>query len=1081
MRVLSVFCLLGIVAFCAHGAVVSPPLLLNGLALNNDGVVIAHGGRLWRIPSQGGPAQSLTDGRNGEDANPSLSPDGEHVAFTRSAGGNEDVYTMPSSGGEARRATYHPKGDTVRGWTSDSQRIVFTTSRDGDGVTRLYTIAADGVWPEPVPVPYGRAAAFSPDDSHMAYNPVAWPNDTIHYRYYRGGMTSPLWILDLADSAVEVIEGNDSNHNDPKWVGDTIYYLGDRSGTFNLYAYDLNTRKTRQLTAYNDYGIRRYDASAFGIVFERAGRLFRFDANIETATEIEFTIELDAPELEPKRESATRWVSWARPSSDGAKIVYEARGDILLQDRESGEVSTVTSTSNAAERSPIFSPDDQNIAYFSDASGEYALHIHRLADGNVRIIEIEPVPSFYRQPTWSPDGRHIAFSGKRLALWIADVVAGTAESVSGARYLAHDTFRAVWSPDGRYLAYSRGQPNHNRRLVLVDVYDQHHATLTIDGFADSPAFDRSGRYLYYIGSDNAALGAANNIWGLLSAIQYGPFVTKTINAVVLRDDQPAPYFPSNDRPHPKAQLDVPDSRPIDFYDSRWPTLRLPLPSHDYTSLWTGATGELHVSRNAWPETPGASGGPISKLARIDLTERPQLIDIEDGIDDGATSLGGKLLVFGAGSAYKTLATGETEANRLTLGSTQMNVNPQEEWRQMYREAWRLMRDYFYDHNHHGQDLQALEAHYAAYLPGITRRSDLNDLFRDMLGEISISHMSIGGGDTARPSGRTPRAGDLGAEFTIDKNRYKITKIYRRGNAQAPNGFHRGAPLDQPAMDIREGDYIQSIDGQPVDASRNLYEYLEGTIGKDVELIVAANSSGDDARSYRVAPLAGANGLKRGHWFEENRLRVHELSKGRLQYVPISSYSIDNINAFIGAVISGSYGKDGYVIDQRFNGGGITSDFLVQLLTRDRYHHYRFPRGEDLTVPTAVPRGSTVVLINENNFSAAETFPLMTQIAGAGILVGKRTGGGGTGGALHYPSLIDGGRITIPNRASYNWKTGKWAENDGVHPDIEVEWWPKDWREGRDPQLERAVEIALQAAENVPDETVHKPEPMRHPR
>ncbi|MEX2015406.1 MAG: PDZ domain-containing protein, partial [Candidatus Hydrogenedentales bacterium] len=507
---------------------------------------------------------------------------------------------------------------------------------------------------------------------------------------------------------------------------------------------------------------------------------------------------------------------------------------------------------------------------------------------------------------------------------------------------------------------------------------------------------------------------------------------------------------------------------------------LDLPERDYTALAVAGPGELYFTFRKWPETPSAMAQPSQPLHVFDLGSARRDTELVANVGGFQPSAAADLLLYIVGQSVYTISTTDKEAEgkRIAFEGVTLEVDVEAEWRQMYDEVWRLMREYFYDHTHHGEDLTELSTHYAKYLPTVTRRADLNRLFEFMLGNVAISHLIVSGGDAALDPAPGDRIGVLGAEFSVHDNRYRIDRIYRRAAANGSNSLALAAPLDQPGIDVREGDFIWSIDGQAVDASKNLYAYLAGTANRAIEIEVASDAQGSDRRTLTVVPLPGDNGVKRMDWFARNAQVVRDKTGGRVLYVPIAGFGADIEGVFAAFAAASDY--DGVIVDQRYNGGGITSDSLIQMLTRDRYHHYAFPYGEPLTVPTTLVLGPKVLITNEANGSAAETFPVMWQLAGVGPIVGKRTAGAGTGTALQYPRLVDGGDVRIPNRAGYNPQTGQWLENAGVAPDIEVELDPGAWRQGRDTQLETAIETVLTEIANTPKEHLQTPKPISHP-
>ena len=1055
-----------------------PRRIFDGVALAPDAAIVAHAGDLWRVPLTGGRAVRLTEGP-AEDERPVVAPDGLFVAFARASGGNTDVFLVPVGGGEERRLTFNPKLDVPVAFAPDGKTILFLTMRDGDRLFRIYRTGLSGNdWPEALPLPWGADAAPSPDGARLAYAPVAYPLDLGDYRYYRGGRTSPLWIADLATSEVEPLTGAEANHRSPQWVDDTLLYLSDESGTYNVWARDLESGGTNQLTAYEDHGVFWLSVRGRRGLLARGGRLELLDRDSGAVTPLEARFELESSELEARRLSAAEYLDTVALAPAGDRIAIEARGELLVRDLVGGALLGEVTGSASAERGPVFSPDGQRLAYFSDAGGEYALHIARL-DGGERertVVPIEASPSFYRQLVWSPDGRHLAFTGLKLGLWLAEVETGSVRRVAVSTYLAQEEFHPSFSPDGRYLAYAEGLPTHQRVVWVVDLASGERRRVSGDEHADQPVWDRSGRYLHYLASNTAGMLAANSIWGLASAQLFAPLGTRSVHTVVLHPGEAAPFSALRGRPIP-AEGEVPAGA-LDFKGLSSRVVRLPVPEKDYVQLEAGGPGELYLVHRRWSDAPGADFRQPTPLTRFTLADGEH-VELAEDVDAFAVSEDGRVLLTLADDEV-SVSRDREEALPVDLSPLELAVDPGLEWRQMFDETWRMMRDRFYDPNHHGQDLEALRGHYAEYLPGITRRADLNRLFRRMLGHVSISHLGIRGGDV--PEDETPpgRVATLGAEFEVDRGHYRLSRIYPAGPAAASRGLVRAAPLGQPGVDAREGDFLLAIDGEPLDASVNLFSRLEGKAWGPVELTLASDPEGRDRREVRVVSVGGDNSIKTAAFFEHARSEVERLSQGRLAYIAMPDYGPGSIMEFFRQFV-GLADREGLILDQRWGPGGTTSDHLIFLLANPALHRYVFPYGEDLTVPTSLLAGPKIVLINEMNGSASETFPAMFQIAGLGTVVGKRTMGAGTGGAMAYPRLVDGGRITIPNRAAYDPRTGEWLENRGVVPDVEVEWWPSEWRAGRDSQLEKAVELALTALEEGQSEgVVRRPAYPVHP-
>ncbi|HKH48864.1 MAG TPA: PDZ domain-containing protein [Thermoanaerobaculia bacterium] len=1050
---------------------VRPPMLINGIAASGDQIVFAFAGDLWRVGRAGGEARRIAE-LPGEEDSPAFSPDGSWLAFSRNTGGGGDVWVMPAAGGESRRLTWHPKEDRVRGWSPDGMKILFTTNRDGDGVWRLYTLALDGTIPEALPFPEGRQGAFSPDGSLLAV--VPYSGSPVSWRHYRGGSVSPLWLARLADGKVDTVErypdltSPEANNHSPVWLGGTLYFISDRTGTPNLFSYDSRSGRTEQLTRYPKHGILFSSAAPDAIVFVADGQIHFWDPVRREDRTVDVHLTLPAPQRAVRAVPASRFLEQAALTPRGDRLIATARGEVLSLDPRSGQAENLTRTPGVAERSAVPSPDGRWIAYFSDASGEYELHVRPAAGaGEVRRLAVEEHPSFYRELTWSPDGRRLAFSDKRLSLWVADLEPGTIRKIATSRQSGQDVYVPAWSPDGRWLAFAQILPRRIRTVFLWDAEDGRVHQVT-DGKTESdlPAFDRSGRYLFFTASNNARTASAG--WGVMSSVLARPLVTSRLQALVLRQGDPPPLLPILDKPHPEARWEpAAGAVRIDLDGMARRIVPVADDSRDFVGLAAGPPGVLFAQVQEWQASP-AAGDPALVLYRYALnvlSEGAEPEKIATDVRDFTVSADGGTLLYrtgeGSGASLTlapSLAPADAERKPLDLAGVRIEIDPAAEWQQIYRESWRIARDWFYDPGHHGQDLADLERHFAAYLPGVARRDDLNSLLIRMLGYLSISHLVVAGGDVPPPAGKPEGVGLLGADYVIDQGRYRISRIYRSGQPSSGNPLLR-APLDQPGVDVREGDYLLAVDGAEIRAERSLESYFVGKASKPVEIRIAAEPDGREARTATVVPLPGENTLRRMDWAERNRRRVEELSGGRLAYVYVPNHGEDGYEELLRGVL-GNLDAGGAIIDQRWSPGGIVFDAPVELLRRQPIYAYAWREGDAFPMPTNFVTGPKVLIINRQNGSAAETFALMWKLTGLGPIVGTRTFGGGIGGALYIPGLLDGGQITMPNRASYD-PNGAWGiENEGVHPDIEVEWDPESWRAGKDPQLEAAVKAAL---------------------
>jgi tricorn protease len=1037
------------------------PLLIGRVSINQSHIAFTYAGKIWLVERTGGVAKRLTNTPN-EETSPVFSPDGRRIAFSRSNGNDWDVFITQADGsGEPARVTMMPEDDFVTAWSPDGKEVVFETTRDEETLTRLYKTSADSLaLATPLPLHQSFSGSMAPDGTRIVYNPRTGAGD---WRYYRGGYAGTLWIANLKTGALEKLSAGAHNDRGPTWVGDKIFFISDRTGIFNVYAYDTKSKKTDQLTKYTGQGVRTASATNGAVAYVQAGRIHLLDLNANKDQVISVSVTPDTSELAPRNVGAVRYLEQIQPSSTGERLALGVRGEVIVFDPANGSYKNLTNTPGVAERYPTISPDTKSIAYVSDESGEYAIHVRSLENDSVKKIPVEQKPSFYWELAWSPDSRKLAFPDRRLGLWLVDVDAGTATHVDTSTYSAQESWMTTFSPDSRFLAYSKRMKNRAAAVFIYDIAQKKTIQVT-DGIshAERPVFDRNGKYLYFVSSPNAGTSEFN--WGVLNGVFANPLVVRRVHALVLSKNEASPLLP-NGQPNKDAKVDdVAQGVKIDFEGLASRVVNLPLPPRDYSQLAVGQPGTLIMAVNEWSAAPGDFTGPTQSLSAysFDLTKGGQMKKMVDQINALDVTADGKKILYRKGRDFFFAASdapAKADEGRQDFSKIEVRVVPAEEWRQIFHESMRIMRDWFYDPNYHGQNLAALETEFAAYLPTTVRRSDLNRLMQQMLGSVSVSHLGVGGGDAPQPGGSGNRIGLLGADYEIANGKYRFKKIYRSTTYSSPAGSF-AAPLDQPGVDVRDGDYLLEVNGQAVDAGKNVLSYFENLVGRPTKISVSATADGANARTYTVYPALGENRLRRANWAEENRKLVERLSGGKLGYIFIEGYSGEGImNAVRG--LTGYADKYGVIVDQRFNGGGITPDYLIEWMQRKPLYYYMFRGGDDIATPVNPAPPVKVMIINELNGSAAETGAFMFKLAKVGPIVGKRTFGGGIGPYYFTPPLIDGGQVRLPNRAAYDPSGTNWGvENVGVAPDFDVEITPADVIAGRDPQLEKAVEVAL---------------------
>ncbi|MEZ5345515.1 MAG: PDZ domain-containing protein [Pyrinomonadaceae bacterium] len=1057
------------------------PRLIRRVSASQTQIAFESDGKIWVVGRNGGTAKRLTS-TSGDESDPVFSPDGKRIAFSRTNGRDFEVYVIPADGNEeARRLTYHGESDFVTNWTPDGKSIIFAAPRDERRLFRLYKIAADGgSLAESLPLPQALDGSLSPDGKQIAYNPRVFIFG--EWRYYRGGMTSPIWLTDLASGATEKLTDKNVNDKNPMWIGDKIYFNSDRSGAFNLFVYDRASKQTKQLTNFSEPGIRTASASNGIISFVRDGRIYIFDPADGKYRTVNISFSPDRSELAPREVNIMQTLENALPSFSGDKIAISGRGESIVYEVSTGRHENLTNTPHAAERYSSISPDNNLIAYFSDESGEYQLHLRSLKNGGVRKIPIEKDPTFYRYPVWSPDSKRIVFCDRHLDLWLTDAESGTTTKIDTSDDSNQSEWRTSFSPDSRFLAYSKRLKNRAGTVFIYDLTKKRSFQIT-DGIthAESPVFDANGKYLYFISSPNALTSEYG--WGVLNGINARPLVVRNVRGFALTRDASMPFLPDR-QPNPAAKVSDPaGTTEVDFDDPDKRFFSLPVPDKDYSQIIAGRSGKVFLVVTGWGDTPGDPGSQQSTtIYKFDVAKPGEMQKIVGDIGGyEITQDGAKLLYIKRRNWFFVDAENPAEENkgRLDLSNMTVKTDPAREWEQIFHESTRIMRDWFYDPNHHGQDLVKLEAHYRKYLPNITRRRDLNTLIEIMLGSVSVSHLNVGGGDVPRAEGDNTSFGMLGADFAVENGKFRFKKILRSTSFASANGEER-APLDQKGVEVREGDYLLAVNDTKVETSKNLISYFRNTVDKPTKITVSSDPDGAGPREYTVYPVLRESRIRRSNWAEENRRLVEKLSGGKLGYIFIEDFGFDGVtNAVRG--LSGYADKEGVIIDQRFNFGGITPDSLIEWMQRKPLYHYAFRAGDDIATPVNPAPPVKVLITNEWNGSAAETHAFMFKLGKVGSIVGKRTGGAGVGSYFFHPRFIDGGRIQLPNRAAYVSDGSSWGiENLGIEPDIDVEIMPEDLKTGRDPQLQKAIEEAMRKIAQTPAAKPKRPKFPVHP-
>jgi tricorn protease len=1071
--------------------------LLRHPTVSRELVAFEYGGDLWVVSRNGGQARRVTS-TQGIELDPFFSPDGSQIAYTSTVAGNTDVYVVPAAGGDPKRLTYHPNLDRVRGWTPDGRSVVFAsvrTSAPQQAYWRLWTISVDGGFPEPMPMPRAFSVAYAPDGKRVAYEEITtafippW-YELSQWRHYRGGRTHPVRLLNLADNSVEKLPWTNSNDTLPMWIGNTIYFLSDRNHTNNLFAYRLDNKQVTQLTRHDDFDIMTASAGADAIVYEQAGYIHLVETASGKSRRLDIQVAGDFPWARPQFKKVVSMIRNSSLSPTGVRAVFEARGEIFTVPTEKGDYRNLTQSSGAHDRNPAWSPDGAQLAWLSDATGEYQLMIgDPLGVTSARAISL-PSTAFYSEPEWSPDGSQILVQDNHRNLWLIELSGGKAAKIDTDNY--PDPFRsfdATWAPDSKWIAYSKNLPSKLRAIFVYSLADKKSYQVT-DGLADSisPAFDVNGKYLYFMASTNYGPSTG---WLEMSSIDRP--VRRAIYLVVLNATEPSPLLPeTGDEPPvpspaptqqprpetPPAQPTTPAPRTvnvrIDPNGIGQRILAINVPVGDYSNLVAGAAGSFYYTEPI--VTTGAAGPPPLRLQRYELRTRAAAPFLE-GIRSYSVSADKKKLLYqaaaGGGASWGVVATdrpAKVGDGPISVAQLEARVDPAAEWQQIYRETWRVQREYFYDPKFHGADWNAIYEKYRPLLPFVRHRGDLGYLIATVGGELAVGHSYLlGSGDV--PTEDSVSVGLLGADFAIENGRYRIKKIYT-GENWNPD---LRAPLSAPGIQVAEGDYLLEVNGRALTPPTNIYSLFEGTANRQTLIRVSKTPSAEGSRVVTVIPVANEDGLRTRAWIENNRRLVDKLSGGRLAYVWLPNTGGPGYTAFTRYYYS-QQEKEGAIIDERYNQGGQIADYIVNELDRKLLGYFAQRDGEPSTSPTAGIYGPKVMIINESAGSGGDALPYYFRLRKLGPLVGTRTWGALVG-TLGVPPTIDGGGITAPTLAFYD-LSGRWSvENEGVAPDIEVENTPGEVLKGRDPQLERAVQEAMKLLEQNPPKRVPRPAPI----
>lgn len=1058
-------------------------------ALSATSIAFIYANDLWVAETDGSNPRRLT-ADEGVESNPVFSPDGKWIAFSAQYDGNTDVFLVGAEGGIPQRLTWHPANDIAHEFTPDGKAVLFASTRDdfSGRYYQLFTVPLSGGYPTKLVIPNADQAVYSPDKKQMAYTPI--PPRFQQWKNYRGGTTSTIWIFNFDDYKTTKVPQPETRCNDwyPMWAGNTIYFLSDRNGEFNLFSCNLVNNAIQQLTSFSDFPVVSACLRGNSILLEQAGKLHLYNTESGDTKTLQIGIAAELEELRPRFVKGANNIRFAHISPSGSRAVFDFRGEIITVPAEKGDPRNITETTGAHEIYPAWSPDGKSVAYFSDESGEYQLFIRdQGGKSEPKTFNLNGT-GFYAYPQWSPDGKYLTFCDNGRNFYLMEVDSGTIKKIDTDDIYVPGEFRNLfgnWSPDSRWIAYTKVTPTQFKRVHVYSVEQEKSYSVT-DGMsdADSPIFDPEGKYLIFLASTDA--GPVIN-WFDQSSIDMR--MTSSIYLATLRSDIPNPFARESDEEKgKKEEAEKTDSKKsdkkkdkskteeksedsqknisIDFDGIDQRIVSVPLKAGNYSQLGMAKTGEI-----LYVVSPANGSGPHI-LFKYDMEKRKDSEVME--LDNYVLSADGKKMLYNKGQNWGISDAGkkpEEGKGALNIAAVEVKIDPTAEWTQIFNEVWRINRDYFYDPAMHGADWPAMRQKYATFLPDVACRNDLNRLITWMCSEVSVGHHFVFGGDQKFSPERV-EVGLLGADYEIANNRYRFKKIYGGLNWN-PN---LRSPLTEPGINVKKGEYLLAVNNKTVTSDQNIYSFFEKTAGKNVEITIGPNADGTNYRIDTVVPVSNEFSLRNRDWVEGNLRKVEEATNGKVAYVYVPN-TADAGHEYFKRYFFPQADKDAIIVDERFNGGGLIADYYIDLLTRPYQSHWNTRYGMDLKTPSASIQGPKVMIINETAGSGGDMLPWMFRKFKVGTLVGKRTWGGLVG-MLGFPELMDGGYVTAPNLGIWT-KDGFVVENVGVPPDVEVEMWPEEVIQGKDPQLEKAIQIALdELKKNPPDKPERPPYPVR---
>lgn len=1032
-------------------------------------IVFVHGEDIWSVPADGGVATRLTI-NDGEERFPRFSPDGELIAFTGYYDGNPDVYVMNKYGGDITRVTYHPGFDEVIGWHPTKNKIIFSAYRsDYPGYSELFLINPDGTGLEKLILNEAARGSFSPDGKQIAYNKVSRENRT--WKRYKGGTAQDIYIYNLETDEEKNLSNFDGTDRMPMWINDKVYFTSDRDRLLNIYSADPITGEIEQITHHQNYDVRRPESGGNKIVYELGGDLMVLDITTKKTSKVNIEIKTDMPEARPSLKDVKENITDFDCSPAGERAVVVARGEIFTVPIKDGLTRNLTNSSGARDKDAAWSPDGKNIAYISDASGEYNVYVVDQL-GKSAAIKLTDYKNGYRHTLkWSPDSKKIAFTDHTLTLNIIDVESKKITAVDKAYYENIDVSIDVkpiydynWSPDSRFIAYSKMDEDLVNKVYIYSVLDNSIHTVSSIFNDFHPVFSIDGNYLFFISNRRFDPTFCDFEWEMVYKKTSGIYcLTLQKNGkpfIKLKSDEVIVKNQSDNGDEQSADVVV----KIDWEGLSERVEALPVERGNYRYLSVNKDALFYLNKDEGDFNRFEYRVPTTMdLYRFSFDEQKEGKALEE-INSYKLSFDGDKIVYKKGDDIGIIKSSETDSkgSNLKLADLKMWYEPQAEWKQIFNEAWRLERDYYYEPGMNGLDWDAMKVKYGKLMEFASCRQDVQFLIGELIGELNTSHTYVFGGDRKRKADRTS-VGLLGATYAVDSenNRYQFEKIYRVSDWSG----EVFPPLNKPGVEVNEGDYLLKVNDEEVLASKNIYSYFQDLANKQITITVNNKPTLEGSREYVVKPLSSDNSLRYQNWVESNRKAVDEASDGQIGYLHFPDTYLGSAVEFPKYFYSETR-KKGLIVDGRFNGGGLDPIIFFNRLNQAPHSYWTRRYSHDQTSPAYGVNAHMVCLTNRQAGSGGDEFPQEFQQFNMGPVIGTRTWGGLVGVSMFIP-LIDGGGLTAPDYRIYD-PDGKWiVENEGVTPDIIVELKPKEVAEGYDAQLMKGVEVLLKQIKEEP--------------